>query len=89
MPVRIHRTRSTDQDFNRFLGILLRGAREDVDLRLKDVHERTGMGIEFLFRMENGKSRPTIMELMQLSLVYEVPVMEFLEHLWPLVEVTD
>lgn len=89
MTYRLLRRRNQDQDFRYQLGVKLQELRHAAGLRLLDVHDRTGIGIELLSRAERGLSQFTILELLKLSVVYETTVPEILEDLWHLVDVSD
>jgi transcriptional regulator with XRE-family HTH domain len=61
------------------VGGRLRQLREKRDLSLRALSEKSGLAINTLSLIENGKSSPTVSTLLQIAVALEIPVTSFFE----------
>jgi len=54
--------------------------RQQLDLTLQEVSERTGIAVSSLSEFENGKREPSLSQLQKLASVYEKPLPFFFEE---------
>jgi transcriptional regulator with XRE-family HTH domain len=62
------------------VGSNLRRLREDRNLTLRALAEKSGLAINTLSLIENGKSSPSVSTLQQLAVAFEVPITTFFEN---------
>lgn len=69
----------TDSTMNIDVGGSLRRLREERNLTLRALAEKSGLAINTLSLIENGKSSPSVSTLQQLAMALEVPITAFFE----------
>jgi transcriptional regulator with XRE-family HTH domain len=62
------------------VGGSLRRLREECNLTIRALAEKSGLAINTLSLIENGKSSPSVSTLQQLAVVLEVPITAFFEN---------
>lgn len=75
--------------FDHELGQRLRDLRSKHKHSLHDIEDMTGIKMDRIARMERGDSRARMMDIMKLSKIYGVAIMEILEGLWDFIEIND
>lgn len=86
MTVQIRRGTEAEHDFDHELGDYLRKLRKSRNMRLVDVQSLTNIRYDHLSRIETGDSRVSVIELMKLSIAYNVDAQAILDNMWPLIE---
>ena len=62
------------------VGKSLRDLREERDLTIRTLSEMSGLNVNTLSLIENGKSSPSVNTLQRLALALDVPIVAFFEH---------
>jgi hypothetical protein len=86
MTVQIRRGSEAEHEFDHELGSYLRKLRLSRNMKLTEVHDLTNIRYDHLSRIERGESRLSVIELMKLSIVYNIDAQTILDDLWPLIE---
>ncbi len=62
------------------VGVALRALRETRQLSLKELAKQSGLAVNTLSLIENGKTSPSVNTLQQLALTLGIPITAFFEH---------
>lgn len=62
------------------VGVALRALRETRQLSLKELAKQSGLAVNTLSLIENGKTSPSVTTLQQLALTLGIPITAFFEH---------
>jgi transcriptional regulator with XRE-family HTH domain len=75
-----HRVNTSNKGSNQVdVGHCLRNLRTDRDLSIRSLAEQSGLNVNTLSLIENGKSSPSVSTLQQLASALEVPITAFFE----------